>query len=42
MRVIRGGDYTHYDWLCRSAYRCMAIPDRGNDYIGFRVVMESR
>jgi formylglycine-generating enzyme required for sulfatase activity len=39
-RVIRGGYWGSFAWLCRSAYRdYIVIPDSGGSIIGFRVVL---
>jgi formylglycine-generating enzyme required for sulfatase activity len=38
-RVIRGGYWDDFAWLCRSARRDYDYPDYGDDYIGFRVVL---
>lgn len=39
-RVLRGGYFSLYAILCRSAYRNWLAPDVSDDYGGFRVVCE--
>ena len=37
-RVLRGGDWCHDPWVCRSAGRFMGRPPDRDNWIGFRVV----
>jgi len=39
-RVVRGGSWTHYPWLCRSANRDYFYENSGANYIGFRIVKD--
>ena len=36
-RVLRGGSYNYFNFICRSAFRDCNLPDSTNDYYGFRV-----
>lgn len=37
-RLLRGGSWSDYPWVCRSAVRSSNSPDDRINYIGFRVV----
>jgi len=39
-RVVRGGSWTHYPWLCRSANRDYFLEANGSNYIGLRLVRD--
>ncbi|CAN2043500.1 Sulphatase-modifying factor domain protein [Candidatus Magnetomoraceae bacterium gMMP-1] len=39
-RVVRGGSWTHYPWLCRSANRDYYLEKSVANYIGFRLVKD--
>jgi formylglycine-generating enzyme required for sulfatase activity len=38
-RVIRGGNWRDFAWMCRSAYRYEILPDYRYGDFGFRVVL---
>jgi formylglycine-generating enzyme required for sulfatase activity len=38
-RVLRGGTWRIYPWLCRAAYRSGGEPDERSSSMGFRVVL---
>lgn len=40
-RVMRGGSWNYYGYVCRSAYRTISAPDFGSNY-GLRVVAIAR
>jgi len=40
-RVIRGGSWYSYDWLCRTSYRSKNTPGSSFNNLGFRVAMDS-
>ena len=40
-RVLRGGSWNSYAWICRSAYRYRITPTFRNNILGFRVALSS-
>jgi formylglycine-generating enzyme required for sulfatase activity len=42
LRMLRGGSWGGSHNVCRSAFRAASNPSRGNEFIGFRVVLTTK